>query len=410
MNGFMRSMATWTIILFPALAMWIPVGAEVWLLLVLSSMLSAWMLGWRPTEKIWMPNVKHIGYALAGIVSIKALSMLWSIAHQLTWHHTKLYLHLLLYIPLYVLFIQAPNAHQLFFRKALPLAVVPGAAWALFAIWDAGSLFARVEFEGATKNSLVLAIFLTYVICNLVFDYWDSRDPANLFLLSLALMILVANGKRSALLVTTLVLLYAVWLNSYRGVAGSAASKGSLRILLTGSIQIFCVAALFFWFMGDSWALGWKQVKLFLTSGYQGGSFDTRLELIRVAWEGFLANPWIGAGAGTAKAVVAKLSTAPALQQFNHYHNVIIQALADLGVLGFVFSAWCLWVVHKGIRHLACEGAIRLTAHTIIPVAILYGLINLSFGNILFHLLFVYLLALVSQKSHSLPAPTLHRG
>ena len=105
-SRYMEKLAQWTAIALPALAMWVPVGAEAWLLLVLLAMALAWLTGWRPQAGIWRKEQKTIAWALVAMVGIKALSLLWSIAPALTWHHVKLHLHLLLYIPLVVLFTQ----------------------------------------------------------------------------------------------------------------------------------------------------------------------------------------------------------------------------------------------------------------------------------------------------------------
>ena len=400
MNNFMTLMGRWTILLLPALAMWVPLGAEAWLLLVLTGMVSAWVLGWRPVEKIWTPNHKHIAYALAGIVGIKALSMFWSVAPQLTWHHTKLHLHLLLYVPLLVLFSQVPNAHQLFFRKALPLAIVPGAVWALLAWWNKGFPLGGFDFEGATKNSLILAILLTYVLCNVLFEYMHTRAPINLLWVFLALVIMAAGGKRSTILVTTIVMLFALWVYASKVRWGShiqfRRSLGWLGLL------IFSVCMLFVYLTRDKWLLAWTQTHQFFSKGYAGGSIDTRWELYSVAWEAFKQNVWLGKGAGTAREVIANSPHGQTLRHFNHYHNLILQSLSDLGVLGVAVLVYCLHVIQTRANRLVSglELDIQLTTYTHLLVAVLYGLTNLSFGNILFHLTFVYLLAISTQKNY----------
>lgn len=198
-------LSIWTIVLLPALAMWVPLGAEVWLLLVLLAMLSAFVLGWRPAQKRWLSSQKLIVCALLAIVGFKATSLLWSTEPALTWHHVKLHFHLLLYAPLVILFSQIENAHQIFLRKALSLAIFPGAIWAVYVLYQDRGLLDNFDFSGATKNSLILAIFLTYVLCNLAFAYIQSRNKIYLFLILLALFVIFVNGKRSIILNTALV-------------------------------------------------------------------------------------------------------------------------------------------------------------------------------------------------------------
>lgn len=392
-------MARWTILLLPALAMWVPVGAEAWLLLVLITMLTAWLLGWRPAEKIWTSNRKHIAYALLGIVGIKALSMLWSVAPHLTWLHTKLHLHLLLYIPLLVLFSQVPNAHQLFFRKALPLAIVPGAVWALAASWQKGFPLSGFEFEGATKNSLVLAILLTYVLCNVLFEYMHTRAPINLLWAFLALIIMMAGGKRSTILVTMIVVLFALWVNARKTHKGHKVQ--AKRSLVMGYLFLLAISMLFIFLTRDKWLLVWVQTHQFFTQGYSGGSIDTRWALYNVAWESMKQHMWLGTGAGTAKAVILESVHAKTLRHYNHYHNILLQSLSDLGFLGAAVFFACLGVIQTKANKLVsgCGLNIQLCAYTLLLTAVLYGLTNLSFGNILFHIFWVYLMVLVSVRS-----------
>ena len=398
LNRTISLLSTWSIILLPALTMWVPVGAEVWLLIVLLFMLLSFLSGWRPVQPIWLHEQKTIVYALLSIVCIKAASLLWSVAPALTWHNTKLHFHLLLYVPLVILFNQVESSHKLFFRNALSVAIVPGSLWAMYSWWQHGFPLNGFDFQGAAKNSLILAILLTYVLSNVVFAYMQSRKPIYLLLALLGLIILLAGGKRSAILVTALIILFGFWIQANQKYH-SDHTNNRIFIFKATSVLLGLTLALIY-FTRDKWLLVWQQTRQFYSDGYVGGSIDTRWELYGLAWQGFTKNPWFGTGAGTAKVIIADSSHASSLQQYNHFHNLFLQSLSETGILGTSIFIAALFFIQKSINKCASDKgiAIKLSANTAILTAILYGLTNLSFGNILFHLFFIFLIAIYSVK------------
>lgn len=151
----------------------------------------------------------------------------------------------------------------------------------------------------------------------------------------------------------------------------------------------------------DKWILGFQETQKYFTEGYTGGSIDTRWELYNIAWQAFLEHPWIGSGAGTAKAVIAKSINAQALESFNHFHHLFLQMLSDTGLLGTLIFIAALYFIQKAINQFTAKQgpAIRLSGYTALLTAIFYGITNLSFGNLLFHIFFAYLLALITCSS-----------
>jgi O-antigen ligase len=79
-----------------------------------------------------------------------------------------------------------------------------------------------------------------------------------------------------------------------------------------------------------------------------GTSVGNRAGLYHVAHQAFTDSPWLGFGAGTARAVVERYS--PLSGHFavtSHYHQQYIQVLMDTGVLGMVLASVALWVLTR---------------------------------------------------------------
>ena len=399
-SGWMSKMANWTIVLLPALAMWVPLGAEIGLFFILLAMAVAWLTGWRPPRDVWGAEQKYIAYALIAMIGVKALSAVWSIAPDLTWRHLRLHLHLLLYVPLLILFSLIKNKNQLFFSKALPWAIFPGAAWAMWEWMDNGYVFSGFDFSGAAKNSLVLSVLLTYIVCNLFFDGLQRPRYRHLWLGLMAALIMVMIGKRSTTLVMFVTFIFAWWVQRQK-----IDSSSALDVRMHGFKRVFpfIILLITFGLIGLTWAkwvLAWQETLQFFSTGYAGGSIDTRLELYRIAIQIFLSNPWLGVGAGTSRHILEMGIYSNSLANYNHYHQFLLQLLAETGVLGVIVWSVSLWKIQRSLNFIVSEqsGAIRLTAYTLILIALLFGATNLSFGNILFHIIFVYLLALVSSR------------
>lgn len=150
-----------------------------------------------------------------------------------------------------------------------------------------------------------------------------------------------------------------------------------------------------------------QEVQTFFEHGLKGGSIDTRLALVGVAWENWLQNPWLGSGAGTAREVVARSAFSQTnLSHYNHFHNLFLQWLSDLGLLGFALLLVALWVLHCAITRSRQSRQVESAWFdswfvSVIPITICFGLTNLSFGISLFHLFFAFILALAVSGSKS---------
>lgn len=400
-SRYMEKLAQWTVIALPALAMWVPVGAEAWLLLVLLAMALAWLTGWRPKAGIWGKEQKTIAWALVAMVSIKALSLLWSIAPALTLHHVKLHLHLLLYVPLLVLFGQTKEVEKTFFNKAIPFAIFPGALWAVWAWVQKGYPLGGFEFEGATKNSLILSLLLTYVGCNLLFALMKASSLYRWALLAMVLFIMMANGKRSTGLV--IIVTFAVaWFFDRKDQLTTQSKTGknpkTFGMLFLGVLLMIILIGLTW----SKWMLAWQQTQQFFGAGYAGGSIDTRFELYRLAINAFTQKMFFGYGAGSAKAVIAQTSELAGLAHYNHYHQLILQWLADLGIVGFSVFAGALVAIQRSLNKVSIHSSrLKLSAYTTVLIMVLFGITNLSFGNILAHIMFVYMLAVIGVSAYS---------
>lgn len=397
---FIPKLAAWTIVLLPALAMWIPLGAEIGLLFVLVAMALAWLTGWRPQSSVWGKEQRLIAYAITAMISVKALSTIWSIDPELTLRHLRLHLHLLLFIPLLILFSEVQQKNELFFSKAIPWAIIPGAAWGIWAWIGNGYSFSSLEFSGAAKHPLILSLLLVYIVCNLFFAALQRPLYRHFFLAIIASVIMYMINKRSTTLAMLLTVVFSWWIQNRK--TQSISSHYQIKQIpqyIPISIILLATFVLIF-FTWSKWILAWQETQQFFSTGAYGGSIDTRWELYSIAIQTFLMHPWIGVGAGTTRHVIEIGSHSQVLAQFNHYHQLFLQLLAEIGVLGFSVWVVSLSIIQRSLNRLVADkiGPIRLTAYTVILIALLFGVTNISFGNILFHIMFAYLLAIVAAE------------
>lgn len=400
-NKFVSTWARATVVLYPTLTMWVPIGVEAWMLITLF-IIAGWLLGqgakgWRNCSL--KAEQKTIFLALLAMVGIKVLSLVWSVDAPATRDNLGLFWHLLLYLPLVVLFRWVDNV-EVRLTQAFRLAAWVGGAWAIIALAAQGGGLAGIEFEGAAKNSLVLALPLTFMCSYLALRYWQLHNHLDALALLACAPILVANGKRSALLILLLFISLAAWKwrrEQFRqGMQGGA--FGARAFALSGTLALGL--AMLFWATWHKWLLAWYQILSFFTLGYQGGSLDTRLQLYALAWQNFLAHPWLGTGAATTRYVVEHAGPSfDGLDNFNHFHQLLLQQLSDLGVVGAAVWVVALITIHR--RLVKSSGGhplfMKVYAWTLVSVMVAFGFANLSFGNILIHMFWVYLLALFSM-------------
>ena len=67
-----------------------------------------------------------------------------------------------------------------------------------------------------------------------------------------------------------------------------------------------------------------------------------------------LDSPWIGRGLGSTQWSAA---VAAGLYRANHPHNIYLEVLMDLGLLGLAAMAWAWWHLLRRLRHMAAEPA-----------------------------------------------------
>lgn len=406
LNKFVSAWARATVVLYPTLTMWVPIGVEAWMLVTLF-IIAGWLLGqgikgWRSCSIT--VEQKTIFLALLAIVGIKVLSLAWSVDAPATRDNLGLFWHLLLYLPLVVLFRWVDDV-EVRLTQAFRLAAWIGCAWAIIALASRSGGLAGIEFEGAAKNSLVLALPLTFMCSYLALRYWQRHNSIDALALLACVPILVANGKRSALLILLLFMVLAAWKwwreQARQGMRGGV--FGARAFVLSGMLALGL--AMLFWASWRKWVLAWDQTSSFFTLGYQGGSLDTRLQLYALAWQNFLAHPWLGTGAATTRYVVGHASPSlNGLDNYNHFHQLLLQQLSDLGVVGAAVWMVALLAMHRSLVKSSSGHPLymRVYAWTLVSVMVAFGFANLSFGNILIHMFWVYLLALFSSPKYLL--------
>lgn len=388
------------VLLFPFVVLWVPLGGEV-----LSLMVLLWWLfkSFKTGDfilSIWRNNnTRRIFLSLLAIIFIKISSLVWSIDPDLSWRDVKKHLHLLMFIP-FLFFLQGVNKEKLL-KKALAGAFLAGGGLAIARWGQSGMPLSNFEYAGATGNSLVFGLILTLWAIAYVLSLSRGIHWFDWLVLGALLLLIIFNGKRSVPLITFMGLFFSGFY-LYRGKCGISVWKRNFSVAMVLSCMV-----IIFYINRPNWVILLQQVKSFFEVGLTGGSIDSRLQLAGIAWGNWLDNPWLGSGAGTAHEVIARSAYSQTnLSHFNHFHNIFLQWLSDVGILGFALSVGAMSVIHCSISSVgdgveSSESWCRSWFMSLIPVTLLYGLANLSFGINLFHLVFAFVLALALSSKNS---------
>lgn len=377
---------------FPFAVLWVPLGGEV-----LSFLVLLWWLfqGFKTgdfVQSIWHnAQAKRILLALLAIIAVKVISLALSVAPDLTWRDIKKHLHLLMFIP-FVIFLKGINNEKRL-KQAIVGALLAGAALAIPKWVLSGMPWSGYEYAGATGNSLIFGlIFMLWVVAYVMslsrgIRWFDWFALAALFLL------LILNGKRSVPLVLLAGLVLSGFaLNRRKFNWTGWRIKTALTFASLGVLVIFYLSK-------AKWSRLIEEARSFFEVGSSGGSIDVRLTMIGIAWDSWLQNPLLGSGAGSAREVISRSSYSQTiLANSNHFHNIFLQWLSDVGIIGFALSIGALWVIHSTITSRKDGRFYDYWYHSwfyvLVPITVLFGLVNLSFGINIFHLVFVFVLAL----------------
>ena len=387
------------VLLFPFAVLWVPLGGEVLSLLVLLWWLVQGFMTGDFVRSTWQNDkARRILLALLTIIFIKIMSLAWSVAPDLTWRDIKKHLHLLMFIP-FVILLKGINKEKRL-NQAIVGALLAGAALAIPTWVLSGMPWSAYEYAGATGNSLIFGLIFTLWVIAYVMSLSRGIRWFDWFALAALFFLLFLNVKRSV----PLVLLGGLILSGFALNRGKFNWTGwkiktALAFALSGVLVIFYLRR-------AKWSLLIEETRSFFEVGSSGGSIDARLTMVGIAWNSWLQNPLLGSGAGSAREVISRSTySQTVLGHFNHFHNIFLQWLSDVGIIGFTLSVGALWVIHRTITA-SDDGRFsgywyRSWFHSLVPVTVLFGLANLSFGINLFHLVFVFVLALAVSGEDS---------
>jgi O-antigen ligase len=175
---------------------------------------------------------------------------------------------------------------------------------------------------------------------------WDARSgasgafnaPVNIVVLVLCLCCLLLTASRAGIAATlaSAVLLLAIAGWSRRG-------RGALTPMLA-MLALLIGVVLF-------WGLSFAADRLVMTEA----DSETRTLIVEAHWHAFMQRPWIGHGMNsfhTLNALVADQHNWPALRGVGAAHNIYLQALEEIGVIGVAaFAAMLAGPLWNTLRH-----------------------------------------------------------
>lgn len=393
MNSHNRGLSI-LLTLAPTFFLCIPLGGE---LISLATLL--YCLIYFAINPIFFKGVDFGIFSKAVLLSLgvifvsKCISIIWSIDPALTYREIKKYSHFLIFIPYFYAFKLIDRPDKILVRGFL-LALSIVFFMSIHAWVNSGFVISGIGFSGGLKNSLVFSAIFLLMVFGVVGDVIKFNDTwVKFFIVIGVAFICLMNGKKTTVLAVLLGAVY-FYYYQYKGL-GKNSMNGSKRIAYFS----FFLLALIFLLTLDKWVLIYDQVIGYFSSGTYFGSTDTRLKLFEIgllSWwnDGFL----FGQGAGTARAVIANTIYADGnLARYNHYHNIIVNQLADIGLLGSLIFFGALAYLQRSMINFRSkfefDWSFNAWKNSIIPVVIFFGLFNIFFGVNVLHLFLVYILA-----------------
>jgi O-antigen ligase len=174
----------------------------------------------------------------------------------------------------------------------------------------------------------------------------------------LALLLMLAmtlTGSRSAWLYLLILAMLGLW--SLRRLQAEGAKANTAKVFFIGLIPAF---ALLQAVVHMSWlASSAPMITAMDRMEHAGGNFSDRLNVWHAAWIMFKDAPWFGLGWGEFDwgyfERASLLGVSAIGQRVNHAHNLVLQLLAETGVVGLLLiitgvAAWLLRVLRAGRR------------------------------------------------------------
>jgi O-antigen ligase len=365
-------------------------------------------LYWRPLRPPLQPRVWYLAASLAGLVALKAISLLWAPDLMLAGRDVATHLHLLLFVPVLLVMLRSSQPWR---------AALTGMTAALL-FCGGWAVVHAVRFEDVIQNRLEVGAQNSLVLCAIVVPYtlWLSlawlRSRQHLMLIAVAagwLTVAVSASRAPFLVLILLTLLTIFWY-----------FRHAPRILLA-SILIFGIALPVAMNTttgrGTGLALGIQahraltEIEEYYSNGVSNTSVGNRLELWAIAREAVAAAPWLGHGAGSAPMLVTQYAPDKSSRMLkHHFHNQYLQIATELGMAGLLLLlaiASSAWFAVRGASKLITESAALFLASTLLlgvtSIFLKQGLLNTMFIGSLSVLCAAALQELNANQYHKVP-------
>jgi O-antigen ligase len=406
------------IILAIAAPLLIPVGGEAMVLLL--ALIGAASL---VIEKIkrrrnlgvstpWSRQATWMALALASIVLLQLVSILWSAWPKQSMASALKHVHFVLW-PLLVIALSRAHAPQRMMEYGLLTAMGLTTLWMLLPVQTG---WAGNQFEAAGQNPSVFGkMVAVYGLWAMVLASGTRRsaqtgDQAALALKmrsamalvwGCGLLLLVAADRRIELGLYVALSVMFMLLRLFK--------RGQLRL----AVSLMCAASVLMgtalFHKGERFAKAGQEVQQYFSAkqprveDYQT-SLGQRMEMYHIALQAIENRPWLGWGAGARPQYLKEFAHFPQLMfERTHLHSQYLQTLVDIGILGSLASiaalvvAWRISVVRPWQRG---EHEVAALFAALYSVHMLSGLFNPAFSQGLSNSFFVTMAAVLWVIHH----------
>ncbi len=362
----------------------------------------AWTAAGRAGQITPWRELGLMALAIGSITIAKAVSVLWSISPHDTLRNVGTHLHFVFWLPLVVLFRRAerPVDSMLWGVRLAALALFIWTLW--FWLRNGIQLNPHFRLKAGAQNEGVLGQLTAVMVLWLAW-VWRCRPTfGNLTWVLMGICAVVAAGGRThiTVMVAGLALIAIVVWRDRPSVAGR------LRVLGVSSVLVVAMALALSSRMEQAWQEAWSYVsapELAVTS-----SVGNRVGIYDAAWRALPDSPWLGFGAGTTRAVVARYSPVDAapFASTSHYHQQVLQVVMETGILGLALCIVALWYASHWIRQRSGADPRIWPLYAILVLTTMgVGMFTGSLQQGLIHVFIVSVLAVLGAQCLKPPNP-----
>lgn len=355
----------------------------------------------------WQREDTWMACALASMVLLQGLSVLWSQWPKQSAASALKHLHFLLW-PLLVWALSRVKQPQPWMERGLLVAMGLAVLWMLLPTqigWAGG------QFEAAAQNTSVLGKIVAVlglwgmVLASGMLRHARHAEVAERSLRwrsamalvwGFGLLLLVAADRRIELALYVLLSLAFIMLRLFK--------RGQLRLALSISCAVAVLMGLALSHQAERFAKAGQEVRQYFSAPQPSlqdysTSLGQRLEMYHIAAKAIADKPWLGWGAGSRPQYLKQYAHFPA-QMFErtHFHSQYLQTLLDVGVLGSLLAcaalivAWRVSVLQLWRRG---EHELAMLFASLYGVHMLSGVFNPAFSQGLSNSFFVTMAAIL---------------